>query len=105
MYGAVGSPMMLLYSSFSMRMTITLEKCGMTGLGAVVVGRGRGVGVRPGPGVDVCCGRGVAVAFGVLGAGGAGIVPPAAGGGDVCARDGVGLLDAGMAAPPKPDAD
>ena len=104
MYGALGSPMMLLYSSFSMRMTITLEKCGMTGFGDVVVGEGTGVGVRPGPGVDVCCGTGVAVAFGVVGAGLAGMVRPAAAGGDVCAIDDVGLADTGMAGPPA-DAD
>ncbi|HEX9315893.1 MAG TPA: hypothetical protein VGA71_10870, partial [Actinomycetota bacterium] len=83
----------------------TLEKCGMTGFGDVVVGEGTGVGVRPGPGVDVCCGTGVAVAFGVVGAGLAGMVRPAAAGGDVCAIDDVGLADTGMAGPPAADAD
>src|SRR5437868_7650026 len=105
MYGAVGSPMMLLYSSFSMRMTITLEKCGMTGFGEVVVGEGTGVGVRLGPGVDVCCGTGVAAALGVVGAGPAGIVRAAAAGGDACAIDDVGLLDPepGMGGREEPD--
>jgi hypothetical protein len=96
---------MLLYSSFSMRMTITLEKCGMSGFGEVVVGEGTGGGVRPGPGVVVCCGTGVAAAFGVVGAGRAGIVPPAAAGGDVGAIDDAGLLDTGMAARAGPDGD
>src|SRR5205085_7461638 len=105
MYGAVGSPMMLLYSSFSMRMTITLEKCGMTGFGEVVVGEGTGVGVRLDPGVDVWWGTGVAEVFGVVGAGPAGVVRAAAAGGDVCAIDDVGLLDPGpgMAAREEPD--
>src|SRR5260370_6715744 len=105
MYGALGSPMMLLYSSFSMRMTITLEKCGMSGFGEVVVGEGTGGGVRPGPGVDACCGTGVLAALGVAGAGPAGIVPPAASGGDVRAIDDAGLLDTGMAARAEPDGD
>src|SRR5260370_11002258 len=102
MYGALGSPMMLLYSSFSMRMTITLEKCGMSGCGEVVVGEGTGGGVRPGPGVVVCCGTGVAAALGVVGAGRAGIVPPAASGGDVRAIHHARLLDTRMAAPAEP---
>jgi hypothetical protein len=96
---------MLLYSSFSMRMTITLEKCGMTGFGEVVVGEGTGVGVPPGPGVDVCCGTGVPAALGVVGAGPAGIVRAAAAGGDVRAIDDVGLLDTGMPAGAEPDGD
>jgi hypothetical protein len=96
---------MLLYSSFSMRMTITLEKCGMSGFGEVAVGEGTGVGVRPGPGVDVCCATGVAVSFGVVGAGRAGIVLPAAAGGDVGAIADVGLLDTGMPARAEPDGD
>jgi len=102
MYGALGSPMMLLYSSFSMRITITLEKCGMTGFGEVVLGEGTGVGVRAGPGVDGCCGTGVAAASGVVGAGRAGIVRPAARG-DVGAIDDAGLADPGMAARAEPD--
>ena len=86
-------------------MTTTLEKCGMTGFGEVVVGVGTGVGVRRGAGVDVCCGTGVTVACGVVGAGPAGIVAPAAGDGDVGAIGDAGLWDPGIAAPREPGAD
>ncbi|HWD73172.1 MAG TPA: hypothetical protein VG779_11660 [Actinomycetota bacterium] len=86
-------------------MTITLEKCGMTGFGEVVLGEGTGVGVLPGPGVDVCRGTGVPAALGVVGAGPAGVGRAAAAGGDVRAIDDVGLLDPGpgMAGRAEPD--
>ncbi|HXL41869.1 MAG TPA: hypothetical protein VN986_04980 [Actinomycetota bacterium] len=86
-------------------MTTTLEKCGMTGFGGAVVGEGTGTGVQRGAGVDVCCGTGVTVAFGVVGAGPAGIAPPAAGDGDRGAIDDAGLRDPGMAAPREPGAE
>ena len=84
---------------------MTLEKCGMTGFGEVLVGEGTAVGVRPGPGVNVRCGTGVAAAFGVVGAGPAGVGAPAAGGGELRAIDDAAPVGPGMAARAEPDGD
>jgi hypothetical protein len=81
-YGALRLPMMFEYSSFSIRTTTTLEKCGMPGFGGAGLGGGTGVGVRPGcVGEPSGTGAGVTVLLGVVGArvvsAPAGMAPPA----------------------------
>ena len=99
-------PMMSVYSSFSMTTTTTFEKWGIPGLGGTDVGGGTGGEVRTGcVGERSGIGAGVAVAFGVVGAGvalrAAGRAAP--GDEDLRATDGFG--PAGLGATSETDAD